>query len=351
MGDATNEGRSRFGLSRRAITVLVTFVVVLLGAVLVVRLFDERAVVSLVRGADPWWLAGAVAIYSLSWPLRGRRYDDLLGAMGRRCGSDFLTATVFLSQTANLVVPARAGDGYRAHLLKTHRSVPYTIGAASLVAERLFDLLTVLFVGTVALVLLAVFGSPVHRDIVSVRHLWAVLAIIAIIATIGVLAAVGPRLLPVVDDALRWSPARRLTVHARRFGRALGRVLDHPPTFLAVSITSVAIWLLDVGAAIAVLVSIGVDRPSSVLLLGGTLAVVGGNLAKVVPLTQGGIGVYEASFAAVLLATVGVSPELAIAVAIIDHGLKNAVTVIGGGVSGLWLHMRTSPGRVDPTDF
>jgi len=63
--------------------------------------------------------------------------------MGRRCRTGFLTATVFASQTANLIVPARAGDGVRAYLLKDRRDVPYPTGVASLAVERAFDLVAI----------------------------------------------------------------------------------------------------------------------------------------------------------------------------------------------------------------
>jgi uncharacterized protein (TIRG00374 family) len=62
------------------------------------------------------------------------------------------------------------------------------------------------------------------------------------------------------------------------------------------------------------------------------LAIVIGNLVKAVPLTPGGIGTYELSLA-ITFGLAGVSPAIATLIAVIDHLIKNLVTLIGGIVS------------------
>jgi len=104
-------GWIRGRLSRKRLTVVGTLAVLAVGVVVVVRALDADAVVAAAGAADPTLLVVALGVYVLSWPVRGRRYADVLAAMGRRCRTGFLTATVFASQTANLIVPARAGDG------------------------------------------------------------------------------------------------------------------------------------------------------------------------------------------------------------------------------------------------
>jgi uncharacterized membrane protein YbhN (UPF0104 family) len=71
----------------------------------------------------------------------------------------------------------------------------------------------------------------------------------------------------------------------------------------------------------------------------GTLAVTVGNLAKVLPLSQGGIGLYEAAFTALVVAVSPVAGATALAAAIVDHALKNGVTVVGGAASALVLNL------------
>jgi hypothetical protein len=62
------------------------------------------------------------------------------------------------------------------------------------------------------------------------------------------------------------------------------------------------------------------------------LAIVIGNLVKAVPVTPGGIGTYEIAVA-LTLAISGTPAAVATIIAVIDHLVKNVVTLIGGVVS------------------
>jgi uncharacterized membrane protein YbhN (UPF0104 family) len=64
-----------------------------------------------------------------------------------------------------------------------------------------------------------------------------------------------------------------------------------------------------------------------------------GNLAKVLPLTPGGVGLYEAAFTLLVVGLTPLSSSVALGAAIVDHAVKNAVTVVGGVVSMLSLNV------------
>jgi uncharacterized protein (TIRG00374 family) len=350
--------RLRAGLSRGRLTVLGTLLVVGLGAAVLVRGLDADAVVSAVATADPTLLAVALCVYLLSWPVRGRRYGDVLAAMGRRCRTMFLTATVFASQTANLVVPARAGDGVRAYLLKERRDVPYPTGVASLAVERAFDLVAIGVLGGVALALLLLTGrSPESGESVGAVAPSTALAAAAGIAAVAVVLSVAT--VVVARSDRRFGPGLRARVDrprvvravdtAVRFGASVRVVAADPRRLGGVFLWSVLVWALDVLTAVLVLAALtggfGGLVPTPTLLVVGTLAVSVGNLAKVLPLSQGGIGLYEAAFTGLVASATGLPVEAALAAAILDHALKNAVTLAGGGVAALALGL--SP-TVDP---
>ncbi len=107
----------------------------------------------------------------------------------------------------------------------------------------------------------------------------------------------------------------------------------------AVFLWSLAVWALDVLTAVLVLAALvgglGGLVPAPTLLAVGALAVSVGNLAKVLPLSQGGIGLYEAAFTGLVASATGLPVETALAAAILDHALKNAVTLAGGGTAAL----------------
>jgi hypothetical protein len=113
--------------------------------------------------------------------------------------------------------------------------------------------------------------------------------------------------------------------------------------FARVGVSSVVIWTLDVITAIVVLRAFAAGAALSLplLLTVGFFAVSVGNLAKVLPLSPGGIGLYEAAFTAfvVVLTPPGLGPEVAFAAGILDHAVKNVVTVVGGVLSMLGLNV------------
>jgi len=114
------------------------------------------------------------------------------------------------------------------------------------------------------------------------------------------------------------------------FARDIGGVARNPRALTVIGGGSLMIWLLDVATAILVLAALDSGLALGPLLAVGTLAVSVGNLAKVLPLSQGGIGLYEAAFTALVVALTPIGAPTALAAAVLDHALKNGVTLAGG---------------------
>jgi len=334
-------------ITRGRLTVLGTLLVVGAGAVVAARLFDPATLLGTVRAADRRLLAVAVAVYALSWPVRGRRYEDVLAAMGHRCGVGFLTAAVFVSQSANLLVPARAGDGVRAYLLNDRRGVPYATGVASLAVERIFDLAVIAALGGVAAAWLLLDGRAIATaggTGAGAPTIAAVVAggTVALSAATVAAARVAPRLGAAVRtraDGTRLSGAVDAAV---RFGAAVRVVAADRRSLGSIGVWSALAWVLDVLTATLVLAAL-TGGPGAVAMslpafaAACTLAVSVGNLAKVLPLSQGGIGLYEAAFTGLLAGVAPVAAATALTAAVLDHGLKNGVTLAGGGIAAVAL--------------
>ena len=342
--------------SRERLPVVGTVLVVAVGAVVLVRSVDVETTLTLLAEADPFLLGAALAVYLLSWPIRGRRYGDVLAAMDHRFGTLFLTAAVFTSQTANLVVPARAGDGVRAYLLKERRGVPYPLGIASLAVERAFDLVAIATLGGAAFAFLLLddrgiaTGDSAVATTVGVGV--AVAAIALSVATVAV-ARSDRTFGPAIRDRVRGRRLSTLVDAAIRFGASVRVVAERPRSIATIYAGSVAIWALDVLTAVAVLAALvgtGGELSAWNLLVVGTLAVSVGNLAKVLPLSQGGIGLYEAAFTGLVVGITPIGVGTAVTAAILDHALKNAVTLAGGAAAGIGLNTspRRSPDETEP---
>ena len=346
---------------RRSVAAGVAFAVVALALMTVY--IDPSAALAALASADPAPVAAAAAVYALSWPVRGARYRDLLAAMGHRDTVPFLTAAVFVSQTGNLVFPARLGDGVRAYVMKVRRGVPYPTAFASLAAERLFDLLTLVALSAGVLVVLvatgegatvaaALSGRVPGVDPAAVRTAVQVAAGVGTAALVALVAlVVGSRaetsvtrraLARLSTDAY----ADRVAASIERFAGDLQTVAGSPRAFARVGATSLVVWSLDVVTAALVLYAFpSVDLSVPFLLAVSFFAVSVGNLAKVLPLSPGGVGLYEAAFTAfvVLLTPAGAVPAaVAFAASVLDHAVKNAVTVVGGVASMLALNVSLS---------
>ena len=97
------------------------------------------------------YLLFSVVICLCAWWLRGWRYRIILQSLNYRVSVAVATACVFVSQTANLIVPARLGDFVRVFILKHEFSTTYSEGISSLVVERVFDIITVALLGAISL--------------------------------------------------------------------------------------------------------------------------------------------------------------------------------------------------------
>ncbi|QLH82562.1 flippase-like domain-containing protein [Halosimplex pelagicum] len=351
-------------ISRRVSMAAGSLLVMLALVVAVGVVFDLQAVFDAMSGADPRLVAASGAVYLLSWPLRGLRYRDILDRLGFTGDTWFLTGAIFISQTGNLVFPARLGDGVRAYVVKARRDVPYPSGFASLAIERVFDLLAITVLGGSVLVGLVLTGGTeqiaeaIAAEIPPVqiggetidagaaaRTALRVAAGVGAAAVLGVLAILASARLEgdyvhrAVTTVSNDSYADYVSGVIAQFVGDVQAVVSDRGAFLRVGVGSLAIWVVDVATALVVFHAFGVDVTTA-LVATAFFAVSVGNLAKVLPLSPGGIGLYEGAFTLIVFGlTEEVAVPVAFAVSIVDHVVKNVVTILGGLVSMAWLNV------------
>ena len=323
-----------------------TLLVVVALALMTVYL-DPSAVLERLGSADPVLVAASGFVYLLSWPLRGIRYRDILAAIGYRERWTFLTGAVFISQTGNLVFPARAGDGVRAYVVKARRGIPYPSGFASLAVERVFDLLTIAVLAGTVLAGLVVTGDAGRLATALAGQVGgdtAAAGRTALVVAAGVgLAALVAVVLIVASARSERNYARRLVTRfssdayadyvagvLEQFAGDVQTVARDRGAFARVSVTSLLVWGLDVAVAVVVMFAFDVALAPGVLVAVTFLAVSVGNLAKVLPLSPGGVGLYEGAFTLLVAALTPVGAVTALSVAVVDHAVKNVVTIAGG---------------------
>jgi uncharacterized protein (TIRG00374 family) len=95
-------------------------------------------------------------------------------------------------------------------------------------------------------------------------------------------------------------------------------MVSHKGLLISSMLFSLAIWLFEGLTCYAVAISIGAQIPITIVVLAVSI----GNVGKSVPATPGAIGIYESMLAAVLI-FFGIDTGAAIAIAILDHAIKN----------------------------
>jgi len=329
---------------------------VVVALLLMTQYLDPDRVLAEMAGAAPEIVALSAVVYAVSWPLRGIRYRDILVSMGYRERWGFLTGTIFISQTGNLVFPARAGDAVRAYVIKARRSIPYPSGFASLAVERVFDLLTITLLAGVVMMGLAVTGSAEQlltaltgdtiggdaassgRTAVAVAAGVGLAAIGAVVAIVASARTDRNFVRAVIGRLSSDSYADYVAGVIERFVGDVQTVAADGPAFARVGVGSLLIWTFDVITALIVFEAFGYGLTPSLVGV-GFFAVSVGNLAKVLPLTPGGVGLYEGAFTVIVASLTPVGVAAAIGVAIVDHAVKNVVTIIGGVASMAWLNV------------
>jgi hypothetical protein len=333
------------------VTVLAGSILSVVALALMTLYLDPAAVLDGIERADPVLVGIAALVYLVSWPVRGVRYRDILDELGFHERVGFLTGAVFISQTGNLVFPARAGDAIRAYVVKVRRGIPYTSGFASLVVERVFDLLTItVLAGTVLLGLGVSGGAGELVTAVAGANRAGRIAVIvatavgtvAVVAVAAIVASAQSERSVVRGAAARFgtdSYADRALSVVERFVGDLHRGAGSRGAFTRIGASSLLIWAIDVVTAVLVLAAFDVGVGVVPLLAIGFFAVSVGNLAKVLPLSPGGIGLYEAAFTLIVVGLTPIAGPVAFGAAVLDHAVKNIVTIVGGAVSMLVLNV------------
>jgi len=193
---------------------------------------------ALVR-AHPLYIAGAVLVTLQTYLIRARRWQSLLDPIGP---SRFRTAlrTTVIGFAVSFLVP-RAGEVVRPYLLARREGLPASATFATIIVERLLDLVTVLLLFAASLPLIRIdVGS-------DVRASGIVAAVSAGVALIVLFVSAGhpERLAGWAERLGRWLPGRLgglLAGFVRTFAEGLA-VMRQPGRLAVAAAWSVPLWL------------------------------------------------------------------------------------------------------------
>lgn len=239
-------------------------------------------------------LLGLISFYT-SFVLRTLRWRVLLHNVGDGSGQTVrlpglarLTEILYLAWYANVLVPAKLGDFYRAHLLKEDTELPMSRTYGTVLAERALDLAVLLALFVLAALLSVPAGLPDQLTL-ALRTVMAV-TVLLVVGLVG-LRFFGAKL-------VRWLPRRLHGIYTHFMEGTVG-AFKRVPLLVAFS---VVIWVFETGRFLCAAQSVGLLHGDAVHIGGAAMVVaLAAALLTAVPLTSGGIGFVEAGMLALLL--------------------------------------------------
>jgi glycosyltransferase 2 family protein len=315
-------------------TILVTALAVVLLAVFL-RNADLARVWAEMTSARPELLALALVMTVLMYAVRAERWQYLLGPIGpTRYWVAFRTTVIGFA--ASFVLPARAGEFLRPYLLARREQLPATAVFATVIVERMLDLVAVLLLLSVFLVFLQ-RGEAAAAPWLY-RAIWlggaAITPVgIGILVAMFMMAGHPERLHGLVLRVERVLPARlarAVAGFARTFAEGLA-VVRRPSRLVWAMAWSLVLWL-SIATQVWVLVrAFDIEMPFAGSFLVTAMLVVG----VAVP-TPGGVGGTHEALRLGVTSFYAADNNAAVGAAIVQHAV-NFVPIL---LLGLWFIAR-----------
>jgi glycosyltransferase 2 family protein len=293
------------------------------------RGMDWAALGGALRHANPVPLAGVVVTSVGVYCVRAWRWRQLLAPLGRVRFFDVLAAT-YVGFASGMLIP-RAQEVVRPWLVSRRYPIPLSAGFATVVLERLIDLITVLVLFALYLFVLPVPAAQVsgaHMDAIKVAGAMAALGALVVLALLFALHTWPDAVVGGLEKLLARAPgwlAAPLGRAVRAFSEGLAVLRAPWPQQLGIAGQSLLLWLLIALGFQLNHVGFSIDLPFQATFLLIAFLVVGVSIP-----TPGMVGGFHAFYLLALTQVYGVDRATAAAAGIAAHALTNLpVLVIG----------------------
>jgi uncharacterized protein (TIRG00374 family) len=298
-----------------------TVIVLAVAAALVVlflRNVDLRHVAGEIIRARMRWLLVSLVAAVLSIVFRALRWQYLLEPLGHASFGNSFRATA-VGFAANSILPARAGEVIRPYFLARHENMTATGAFATIILERVLDVLTVL-----VLLALSVFvfnrGVGVANPTAFAAMKWAgatalggsIVALVVMFVLAGDPGRIG-RWMTRLEQAVPSTLAGLIGSVAEKFSRGLGAVRRPGRLFVAL-LWSFPLWLTIAAGLWAVSEAFRIDVPFTGSFLLVAILVIG----VAVP-TPGAIGGFHEAYRLGATMFFGAPDNAAVGAAIVAH--------------------------------
>jgi glycosyltransferase 2 family protein len=309
-------------------TVLVVGLAIILLAIFL-RNADFARVWTEMQSARLDLLTLTVALTGLTYLVRGERWQYLLEPLGK---TRFWVAfrTTVIGFAASFVLPARAGEVLRPYLLAKQEQLPPTAAFATIIVERILDLVAVLLLLGVFFVFFAGNAAAAAPGLFRAVALGgAVMVPVGLVMLVAMFVMAGhpERLHGLVLRAERVLPARvahAVAGFARTFAQGLA-VVRRPSRLAQALAWSLVLWVVIAAQIWAVAHAFSIALP-----FGGSFLITAMLVVGVALPTPGGVGGTHEAFRLGVTSFYGADNNAAVGAAILQHAVNFApVTLLG----------------------
>lgn len=290
---------------------------------------DLDRVWSAVRSARAEFLALSLAATALTFLIRAERWQYLLGPLGpTRFAAVFRTTVIGFAASA--ILPARAGEVIRPYLLARREGLSATAAFATIIVERVLDLVAVLLL--LAAFLLWFDPGVEARDSVvfsAIRYGGLVMAPVAVVALLVMFFMAGhpDRLHAWLLNAERILPARLAKAIARlaqTFAAGFA-VVRRPERLVAAMAWSLVLWMAIAAGIWSVSVAFGIAMPYT-----GSWLMLAPLVVGVAVPTPGAVGGFHEAYRLAATAFFGADNNTAVGAAIVLHAVSLGPVTLAG---------------------
>lgn len=290
---------------------------------------NPKSIAAALGRTNLWLFLLAFAIYYSSFPVRALRWKLLLENVGyhKKQGVHLpsflhINKILYLSWFANVIVPAKLGDIYRAYLLRQEADVSTTRTFGTVLAERILDLIGLLLL-FISAILISLRGQLPYMLELALR--------VCLVLVVGLI--VGLVVLRVFREQIGRLVPARFREHYVHFQE--GTLGSFKRLHLLAPLT-LMVWTMESLRFMCVAVAVGllVGDPLHVFAAALFIAL-GESLLTTVPLTSGGVGFVEAGMFAMIWLFVphtGAAQNLAGATILLDRLISLVSVLVFGGI-------------------
>lgn len=311
-----------FSSKKRAITTLIGVSFGLFFLWLAIQDVDVATVSNTFKQIQAWYTAPLILMIVIFYWLKARRWADLLSPILRLSGQQVMP-TLMIGFAANNILPAHAGELIRVYLLGKQFQLSNSSILATVILERILDIVAVLFWIAVALL----FGADSQNSLLYAGYLVFGITLVTLFLIYS-FSRWTNYCLSFINNFVLWMvPAKfRTKIHDQLALAAEGlHTIRQPALFLRILINSIAQWMVMAMCFYFAIIAMQITAPpvASFVILG--LVVFGLTL----PSAPGFFGTIELCFV-LGLKPYGIDPGAAFSAGIFYHILIY-ILVTGSG--------------------